>query len=266
LDEEEEKEDEEDQIDNGVSTSKETINVNIGDRIVTLHGYTGVVRYEGGVHFDEYEILGIELDQWSPNGHSGVIHGHQYFPCREGRGYFIRPNGIEKNLGPTRRRRKSRTASMMDLSLIVKNLKIGDHVRLTRAKTGIVKWMGKASDVNPNDVGNDEQVVGVELDKWAANGNDGKHLFTTAKGRGYFTRRSSVANIVLPNDTKSEAEIANLKRLISKTEKKLKDIEILEEKQRGGMVLDSQQITRIDRKKHLKIKLNELRIELDKSQ
>eukprot|EP01083_Nonionella_stella_P283733 965680_1 len=41
------------------------LSVNIGDRIVTVRGYTGVVRFKGGVYFDERETIGIELDQWS---------------------------------------------------------------------------------------------------------------------------------------------------------------------------------------------------------
>ena len=88
----------------------------------------------GTVHFDKREVIGIELDQWSPNGHNGVIHGHKYFSCKEGRGYFIRPDGVEKNLGSTRRRRKSRTASMMDVGVISKKLQVGDHIRLARGK------------------------------------------------------------------------------------------------------------------------------------
>merc|ERR1711933_428660 len=152
----------------------------------------------------------------------------------------IRKNGIEKNLGPTSRRRKSRTNSMMDFGLITKNLKIGDHIKLARGKTGVVKYIGN------------------ELDKWSANGNDGKSLFKTARGRGYFARRSSIANIILPNNSfndlenaENKVEIANLKRQIAKVEKKLREIQILEEKQKNAEKLDSQQMAKIDRKKHL---------------
>eukprot|EP01083_Nonionella_stella_P283734 965681_1 len=57
-DSEDEDSDDEDPIDSALS-------VNIGDRIVTVRGYTGVVRFKGGVYFDERETIGIELDQWS---------------------------------------------------------------------------------------------------------------------------------------------------------------------------------------------------------
>ena len=140
---EEEEDDDDNPIDSTTNNEGKEIPVQIGDRVITARGYTGVVRFKGSVHFDENDVIGIELDQWSPNGHNGIIHGHKYFVCTEGRGYFIRTNGILRNLGPTRRRRKSRTKSMMDLSMLSRNLKIGDHIKLARGKTGVVKWIGK---------------------------------------------------------------------------------------------------------------------------
>eukprot|EP01083_Nonionella_stella_P039033 106149_1 len=187
--------DDEDPIDSAQTKDGSEISVNIGDRIVTVRGYTGVVRFKGGVHFDEREAIGIELDQWSPNGHNGIIHGHKYFSCTEGRGYFIRLNAIEKNMGATRRRRKSRTQSMMDFGLITKNLKIGDHIKLSCGKTGVVKYLGTSSDINTND-NKSEDIVGIELDEWSANGNDGKNLFKASKGRGYFALRASIHSII----------------------------------------------------------------------
>eukprot|EP01084_Bolivina_argentea_P244544 409645_1 len=254
-----------DPIDSAENQDGQQILVNIGDRIITTRGYTGVVRFKGGVHFDEREVIGIELDQWSPNGHNGIIHGHKYFTCTDGRGYFIKPNGISQNIGATRRKRKSRTQSMMDFSLIRKNLKIGDHIKLARGKTGVVKYIGKGEDIGG--CGDDEDIVGIELDKWSANGNEGKDLFKTSKGRGYFARRSSIANIILPNtfndlEFEEEIEIQNIRRHILKIEKKLGEIEILEERQKSGDILDSQQISKIDRKKHLREKLSSLRQQL----
>ena len=106
-----------------------------------------------------------------------------------------------------------------------------------------------------------EDVIGIELDKWSANGNDGKDKFQTSKGRGYFARRSSIANIILSNTSFDleiqhlKLEIADIKRQITKVEKKLHGIEVLEEKQKNGELLDQQQMAKIDRKKHLKEKL-----------
>eukprot|EP01083_Nonionella_stella_P166938 559723_1 len=260
--------DDEDPIDSAQTKDGSEISVNIGDRIVTVRGYTGVVRFKGGVHFDEREAIGIELDQWSPNGHNGIIHGHKYFSCTEGRGYFIRKNGIQKNMGATRRRRKSRTQSMMDFGLITKNLKIGDHIKLARGKTGVVKYLGKSSDINTND-NKSEDIVGIELDEWSANGNDGKSMFKTSKGRGYFARRASIANIILPNNAftdleedETQIEANNIERQIQKIEKKLREIEVLEQKQKSGEVIDTKQLVKIDRKRHLKEKLAQLKQEL----
>ena len=42
----------------------------------------------------------------------------------------------------------------------------------------------------------------MELDSWVPSGHDGtvrgKKYFTSSAGRGYFTRRTSVSNVVLP--------------------------------------------------------------------
>ncbi len=90
LDNDDKPESDDDPIDSAQHEDGREIAVNIGDRIISTRGYTGVVRFKGGVHFDEREVIGIELDQWSPNGHDGIIHGHKYFTCTDGRGYFIR--------------------------------------------------------------------------------------------------------------------------------------------------------------------------------
>eukprot|EP01083_Nonionella_stella_P168684 570255_1 len=94
-------------------------------------------------------------------------------------------------MGATRRRCESRTQSMMDFGLITKNLTIGDHIKLSCGKTGVVKYIGKSSDINTND-NKSEDIVGIELDEWSANGNDGKNLFKASKGRGYFARRNEI--------------------------------------------------------------------------
>ena len=135
------------------------------------------------------------------------------------------------------------------------------------------RYIGKASEIADadnllNDDGKDEDVLGIELDEWSANGHDGKGFFRTTKGRGYFARKKSVANIILPtlfgdfSKDEDEVEIANLKRKMAKIEKKLKEIGILEEKQKKGEALDTQQLSKCDRKKHLKEQLVELKQEL----
>lgn len=51
---------------------------------------------------------------------------------------------------------------------------IGDHVRLLRGKTGVVRFIG------PTDFSH-EELVGIELDAWSVNTHDG-----SVKGRQYF--------------------------------------------------------------------------------
>ena len=222
-------------------------------------------RFTGEVHFYKREVIGLELDQWSPNGHNGVIHGHKYFSSKEGHGCFIRQDEVQKNVGPTRRRRKSRTASMMDISVISKKLQIGDHIRLTRGKRGVVKYIGKSSQMFDDGAVEDEDVIGIELDEWSPNGHDGKGFFKTTKGRGYFALKKSVANIIQPtlfgdsSNTEDQVEIANLKREIAKNEKKLREISILEEKQKRGEALDTQQLSKCARKKHLQEQVVQLK-------
>ena len=71
--------------------------VNIGDRVSTWMGCTGTVKFKGTTHFDgPRDLVGIELDRWSPNGNNGVIHGHLYFECKAGHGHFARIEHIFK--------------------------------------------------------------------------------------------------------------------------------------------------------------------------
>ena len=52
----------------------------------------GVVRYIGRLAGHTGEWVGVELDEKTPGGHSGSLHGKVYFECKAGRGLFIRPS------------------------------------------------------------------------------------------------------------------------------------------------------------------------------
>lgn len=52
---------------------------------------------------------------------------------------------------------------------------IGDRVKLSRGKTGIVKYKGPAAFVGG------EEVIGIELDTWDPNAHDG-----SVQGKKYF--------------------------------------------------------------------------------
>jgi len=89
--------------------------------------------------------------------------------------------------------------------------KVGDHVRLARGKTGIIKYIGQ--------VGVMDELIGLELDSWTSNGHDGKGYFKCQRGRGYFTTRSTIKAVIPPPD-KSEQERLQIKRLRNLKKKK----------------------------------------------
>lgn len=94
-------------------------------------------------------------------------------------------------------------------------------------------------------------MIGLELDIFYAEGSEQhKKYFNAPKGHGYFTKRTSISSIIMPDKT--------TKRLISKTKKKLRVIEVLELKHKNGVVLHPNQIAKINRKDELTKKLKEL--------
>eukprot|EP01084_Bolivina_argentea_P315905 547458_1 len=162
---------------------------NIGDRVITVNGYSGTIRFIGGVHFDEHELIGIELATWSPDAHNGIVHGHKYFNPPNGRGYFITKNGVLENLGPIKNITRMKTTTYIEYTtdnLELQTLCIGDKVRLIRGKTGTVKYIGPVYFTQ-------EEVVGIRLDKWHPNANNGTvrgvRYFYAPPGRGYFARK-----------------------------------------------------------------------------
>ena len=73
--------------------------------------------------------------------------------------------------------------------------KIGDTVTLERGKKGVVKFIGETEFAKG-------EVIGLELSTWTPAGHNGtvrgKKYFSAADGRGYFTRRESINNVVVP--------------------------------------------------------------------
>eukprot|EP01084_Bolivina_argentea_P168792 292631_1 len=56
----------------------------LGDKVKLKDSGIGIVKYIGIPHFSEQELIGIDLDQWNVNGHSGK----GYFKTSPGRGTF----------------------------------------------------------------------------------------------------------------------------------------------------------------------------------
>ncbi|ETO34408.1 hypothetical protein RFI_02686 [Reticulomyxa filosa] len=82
---------------------------------------------------------------------------------------------VKQNLG------KYQTPLQQEL---LKHLKVDDHVRLMRGRTGKVKYIGP--------VGDELEMIGIEMDSWNPSGHNGKGLFTAADNRGYFAKLSEI--------------------------------------------------------------------------
>ncbi|ETO30236.1 hypothetical protein RFI_06887, partial [Reticulomyxa filosa] len=228
----------------------------INDRVRTIRGKTGVVRYVGKVDFAEGILIGVELDRWSPNGNDGSVKNHLYFECTPGRGYFTRLAHLVENLGstlPTSLQKTSKKESEHTPRDPPPDFKLGDKVKLAHGKIGVVRFIGTTEDT-----GTDE-IVGIELDGWDANANEGalggKRLFAAEKGRGYFTRRRSIANIVRTHIR--EGAYAKLKGLVQSSKfngKLVKIIEYVPKKQRWKVKLHGSGKKKDGKKKCLGVK------------
>jgi len=184
------------------------------ERVRLRNGRTGTVWFIGNTDFAKGEVVGLELDQWTPNGHDGSMKGQRYFECPPGHGYFTRRAAIVEKLGQSRRRRTpassprrrakqeraSQENSMSDERAPDSDLKfkVGDKVRLKRGKRGIVRYIGPVE-------GASQDVVGLELEQWFERGNDGsfkgrRYFDTRGDGWGYFTKPSSIAAIIHDDD------------------------------------------------------------------
>ncbi|ETO33824.1 hypothetical protein RFI_03278, partial [Reticulomyxa filosa] len=216
-----------------------TVMPEIGDRVRTVRGKTGIVRFIGPVSFSSGVLIGLELDRWSANGNNGSVDDSPYFSCPLGRGCFTSLSHLIENLGSTlptqseSNENDSKTStenSKQDSS----SLRLGDKVQLPQGKVGTVRFIGTTEAT-----GNDE-IIGFEfvlLESWDANATDGslggKRLFEAQNGRGYFTRRKSIADVVRPQIKKDGyAKLKGLQSMVNFNGRVVKLIEYVPEKQR----------------------------------
>ena len=83
------------------NTSEPSLPPKLGDRIRLHDGRTGKVEYIGAVDIwngSDVDYIGLDLDEWDPNGHDGSIGDDQYFSANHGHGYFVTWKDIAENL------------------------------------------------------------------------------------------------------------------------------------------------------------------------
>ena len=182
------------------------------------------------------------------------------------------------------------TDSYLDLkdSINSTSLEIGDRVKLKRDRYGVIKYIG------PVDFA-DGVAYGLELDDAYHGGHNGavsgKRYCEAANGCGYFARAEEIdsdksvyklhaINVDNRKDSYSSSIIGKQgtiryigrfssslynndqeakKRLRARTRRALREIEVLEFKQKNGMVLDTNHIVKMNRKDQLKLTLDALK-------
>ncbi|ETO31190.1 hypothetical protein RFI_05929 [Reticulomyxa filosa] len=228
----------------------------IGDHVRTRDGAIGTVRFLGKTDFSKDQIaIGIELDEWQPSANNGSVNGKEFFKCKDGYGYFASLDELEANLGQYDGAQPQAAKP---------TLKVGDKVKLARGKIGEVRFIGKT------DFSKGEEVIGLELAQWTQGAHDGKvngrEYFKARHGRGYFTRKESVMNLVLPEggleqENQVGQSAVQIRREINKIKRTLRQIEIFEMRLQKGQQLQPQQLEQIKEKADLIKKLQQLEIE-----
>ena len=71
------------------------------DKVKLIDGQIGVVKFVGQLESSADTMIGVNLDNWSPNGNDGCAAGKKYFRCEPGHGYFVRLEHIAHNMGST---------------------------------------------------------------------------------------------------------------------------------------------------------------------
>eukprot|EP01083_Nonionella_stella_P091559 256049_1 len=65
-----------------------------GDRVRLAGGKTGLIKFIGQTEFAKSEVIGLQLDTWTPAGHNGTVRNKKYFEAEDGYGYFTRRSSI----------------------------------------------------------------------------------------------------------------------------------------------------------------------------
>ena len=162
------------------------LELNVGDRVQLTKNRKGTIRFIGKTHFSPDIRIGVELDDWFPNGHDGQVGNKRYFRCKHKYGIFVPETGV---------------LSKLDDIGVNKTLKIdiGNKVKLGDGRQGTIRFIGKTKIV----IGT---LVGIELDSAEPNGNDGSlggtKYFECAHKHGTFVKPRDVVKVF----TKKELE------------------------------------------------------------
>jgi len=172
----------------------------IGDVVVLRNRKQGEIMYIGKTDFFASKLIGLKLSNWSEKAHNGTVKGKEYFKCHAGYGYFTKPDAVTSTL-----KQATATTIMVDPKPVAKKTAtvtggsagvqfgVGDKVKLNRGRVGVVKYIGKVDFT-------EDEVVGLELAQWSDSGNDGqvkgKRYFTCQPGRGYFTKKDNVSEVL----------------------------------------------------------------------
>jgi len=180
----------------------------LGDKVQLYRGKVGWVRYIGKVEFTSGEVIGLELDSWTDNGHDGTVKGKQYFSCPQGRGYFTKRSKIAEIVetfdSQVRQTPKGPEEFVFETKGREEEVEfdIGDRVKLSRGRTGVVRYIGRVRGMKTSG-SSEKEVIGLELDLWSEKGHSGTHQGTTyfecKPGRGYWTSRGNVAQVLERN-------------------------------------------------------------------
>ncbi|ETN97400.1 hypothetical protein RFI_40129 [Reticulomyxa filosa] len=135
----------------------------VGDHVVTSEGQSGIVKFLGPANFSSGEMVGLALDEWDPNGHTGTVRNEKYFEAKEGHGWFVRADKITMKIENEQEwkikklemeRRKAKKKSRMKIEL-------GQRVQISGGQRGSVLFYAKT------DFGGNDKWVGLQLDDWA---------------------------------------------------------------------------------------------------
>ena len=168
---------------------KHRVTLKVNDRVQTLIGGSGTIRYLGNPDFVDDLIFGIELDHQSLNASNGTVNGIRYFECGQGTAQFVVEDSIVKRL--TERDNDLVTPNQMKLPQLVALPRMHDKVKLIDGQLGVVKFVGQLDS-------SADTVIGVHFDHWCPNGNngsvDGRIYFRCKPGHGYFVGMEHIAH------------------------------------------------------------------------